>query len=185
MILSAHQPHPGAAIGAAEGMRFKALIASFTFLAFLLLLVPALRAQENATINGSVTDASGAVVANAQLTLTNTATGQIRNEVSNSVGAYRFGNVGIGSYTLDAAAPGFQKYTKTGIVVNVAQTLEEDVQFKVGSASPDRLRPGRSAADSDRNQRSQHAHQRSAGRRAFYQRQQRDGAGSAWPGRFQ
>ncbi|MFZ0270271.1 MAG: carboxypeptidase regulatory-like domain-containing protein [Acidobacteriaceae bacterium] len=135
MILSAHQPHPGAAIGAAEGMRFKALIASFTFLAFLLLLVPALRAQENATINGSVTDASGAVVANAQLTLTNTATGQIRNEVSNSVGAYRFGNVGIGSYTLDAAAPGFQKYTKTGIIVNVAQTLEEDVQFKVGSAT--------------------------------------------------
>ena len=61
-------------------------------------------------------------------------------ESSNSVGAYRFGNVGIGTYTLDATASGFQKYTKTGIVVNVAQTLEEDISFTVGSASPNRLR---------------------------------------------
>ena len=44
-------------------------------------------------------------------------------------------NVGIGTYTLMATAAGFQTYTKTGIVVNVAQTLEEDVQFKVGSAT--------------------------------------------------
>ncbi|HEX3987145.1 MAG TPA: carboxypeptidase regulatory-like domain-containing protein [Acidobacteriaceae bacterium] len=96
---------------------------------------PGLRAQENATINGTVADPSGAVVANAQITLTNNATGVVRHEVSNSVGAYRFGNVGIGTWTLDATAPGFQKFTKTGIVVNVAQTLEEDIQFSVGSAT--------------------------------------------------
>ncbi|HEY6445726.1 MAG TPA: carboxypeptidase regulatory-like domain-containing protein [Acidobacteriaceae bacterium] len=101
----------------------------------LLALTPSLRGQENATINGTVSDASGAVVANAQLSLTNTDTGVVRNEVSNTVGAYRFGNVGIGTYTLEATAPGFQKYTKTGIVVNVAQTLQEDVQFKVGSTT--------------------------------------------------
>jgi hypothetical protein len=101
----------------------------------LLALPPSLRGQENATINGTVSDSSGAVVANAQISLTNTATGVVRKEVSNSVGAYRFGNVGIGTWNLDATAPGFQKYTKTGIVVNVSQTLEEDVQFKVGSAT--------------------------------------------------
>jgi len=39
------------------------------------------------------------------------------------------------TYTLDATASGFQKYTKTGIVVNVAATLEEDISFKVGSAT--------------------------------------------------
>ena len=117
----------------ASGGKF--LPACFALLLLLLALTPALRAQENATINGTVTDATGAVVANAQLTLTNTATGVVRNDVSNSVGAYRFGNVGIGTWTLSATAPGFQTYTKTGIVVNVAQTLEEDVQFKVGSAS--------------------------------------------------
>jgi len=115
--------------------RFIGLALCFLTIAALLILMPRLQAQENATINGTVTDASGAVVSNAKLSLTNTATGQVRNEVSNSVGAYRFGNVGIGTYTLDAAAPGFQKYTKIGIVVNVAETLEENVQFKVGSST--------------------------------------------------
>src|SRR5580698_5754171 len=76
------------------------------------------RAQDNATINGTVTDASGAVVPNAAISLTNPATGQIRQSISNSAGAYRFANVGIGNYTLTATAAGFQKYTKTDIVVN-------------------------------------------------------------------
>jgi hypothetical protein len=116
-------------------MRFPARTAWLAVLALLFSLTPLLRAQENATINGTVTDASGAVVANAQLTLTNTATGQIRNAVSNSVGAYRFASIGIGTYTLDASASGFSKYSKTGIIVNVAQTLEEDIQFKVGAST--------------------------------------------------
>jgi hypothetical protein len=116
-------------------LRFRGWSASLAVLALLFSITPLLRAQENATINGTVTDASGAVIANAQLTLTNTATGQIRNEVSNSVGAYRFGNVGIGTYNLDATASGFSKYSKTGIIVNVAQTLEEDIQFKVGAST--------------------------------------------------
>jgi hypothetical protein len=89
--------------------------------------------QDNATINGTVTDASGAVVPNAPITLANPATGQVRETVSNSTGAYRFANVGIGTYTLSAAVSGFQKYTKTDIVVNVAQTLEEDIALAVGS----------------------------------------------------
>jgi len=90
-------------------------------------------AQDNATLNGTVTDASGAVVPNASISLTNPATGQIRQSVSNSAGAYRFANVGIGSYTLTATAAGFQKYTKTDIVVNVAQSLQEDISLAVGS----------------------------------------------------
>jgi hypothetical protein len=91
------------------------------------------RAQDNATINGAVTDASGAVVPSASISLTNPATGQIRQSVSNSAGAYRFANVGIGNYTLSATATGFQKYTKTDIVVNVAQSLQEDISLAVGS----------------------------------------------------
>jgi hypothetical protein len=94
---------------------------------------PPLRAQDNATINGTVTDSSGALVPNAQLSLTNQATNQVREVVSNTAGAYRFANVGIGNYTLAVNAQGFQKYTKTNIVVNVAQTLEENVTLSVGS----------------------------------------------------
>jgi hypothetical protein len=90
--------------------------------------------QDNATITGTVLDATGAALANAEISLTNTATGQARQATSNTDGIYRFANLGVGHYNLDATASGFQKYTKTDIVVNVAQTLQEDVPLKVGSA---------------------------------------------------
>jgi hypothetical protein len=106
---------------------------SIVLAAALALSTPGAWGQDNATINGTVTDASGALVPNATLTLKNPATGQARESVSNSAGAYRFANVGVGTYTLTVSAQGFQKFTKTDIVVNVAQTLEENVSLAVGS----------------------------------------------------
>jgi hypothetical protein len=73
------------------------------------------------------------MVANATVSITNIATGQIREATANSVGAFHFGNVGAGTYTLSATATGFQKFTRTGIIVNVAQTLEENATLTVGS----------------------------------------------------
>jgi len=109
------------------------LTALFALSAMLLVLTTGAGAQDNATITGTVLDSTGAAVANAGISLTNTATGQVRQVTSNSSGVYRFANVGVGQYTLEASASGFQKYAKTGIVVNVAQTLEEDVSLKIGS----------------------------------------------------
>jgi len=84
-------------------------------------------------ITGTVTDSSGAVVMSAALTLTNTSTGKVRETVSSSTGVYNFVNVGVGTYILAATAQGFEKYTRTGIVVNVAQTVLADVSLKLGS----------------------------------------------------
>ncbi len=106
-----------------------------TLVAVLILWAPRARAQDNGTITGTVTDASGAVVPNAAITLSNPATNQTRETVSNTAGAYRFANMGVGTYNMSATAKGFQKYTKTGIVVNVAQTVEADVVLTVGSES--------------------------------------------------
>jgi hypothetical protein len=103
-------------------------------IATLLLFAPALRAQDNATITGTVIDASGAVVPNADIALTNPATGQIREAKSNEAGLYRFANLGVATYSLTASATGFQKFTQTGIVLNVAQTLGVDIALTVGSA---------------------------------------------------
>src|ERR1700744_1925688 len=100
-----------------------------------LLLAPLVRAQENATITGSVLDPTGAVVPNVTITLTNVATGQARQSVSNSSGIYIFANVGVGHFNLEAAAQGFQKFTRTDIVVNTDQTLKEDVALTVGNAA--------------------------------------------------
>ena len=105
----------------------------FAFIAMLLVLSPGAFSQDNATINGTVLDASGAVVPNAAITLTNPATNQIRSDISNGAGAYRFANLGVGSYTLSASAAGFQKYTKTDIVVHPAQSVEENITLAVGS----------------------------------------------------
>ncbi len=94
---------------------------------------PAARAQENATVTGTVVDSSGAVVPNATVVLTNTATGVTRQVTSNAVGAYRFPNVGIGTYDMVVTASGFAKFTRTGIVVNVASTITADAKLNVGS----------------------------------------------------
>jgi hypothetical protein len=106
---------------------------SIALAAMLFLLAPRAGAQDNATINGTVTDSSGALVPNAQISLKNQATNQIREAVSNSAGAYRFANVGVGNYTLAVTAQGFQTYSMTNIVVNVAQSLEENISLAVGT----------------------------------------------------
>jgi len=107
-----------------------ALIAMFVVA---LLLIPSAGAQENAIITGTVMDSTGAVVPNVEITLTNPATGQVRKATTNTLGAYVFPSLGVGHYTLTATAQGFHKYIVTDIVVNVAQSLKEDVTLTVGS----------------------------------------------------
>jgi hypothetical protein len=91
-------------------------------------------AQETASITGTVTDQSGAVVPNAKLTLTNVATGISRVLVSNGSGRYDAPDLNIGSYTLKADAPGFKSYSQTGITVNVNATLRVDVALEIGQS---------------------------------------------------
>jgi Carboxypeptidase regulatory-like domain len=98
-------------------------------------LAPSIWAQENATVTGAVLDPTGAVIPNVEISLTNTATGQIRQAASNASGIYTFANVGVGHFNLDATAPGFEKFTRTDIVVNTDQTLKEDVTLTVGNAA--------------------------------------------------
>ena len=109
------------------------LVGCFAVITMLLVLTPGAWGQDNATITGTVVDATGAVVPNAAISLTNPATDQVRQDTSNSAGAYRFANVGVGTYALSASVAGFRKYTKTDIVVHPAQTLEEDIALTVGS----------------------------------------------------
>ncbi len=65
-------------------------------------------AQTAGSINGTVTDASQAVVPDAQITLTNAATGGIREVVSSREGYFTIVDLAPGSYNLRVAAAGFK-----------------------------------------------------------------------------
>jgi hypothetical protein len=100
-----------------------------------LLCTGTLFAQENAEITGTVTDSSGAVVPGANVTLTLPQTGATHTGTSNSSGLFDFPGLSIGTYTLSVSASGFQAYSKQGIVLNVGQTLRENVTLTVGGSS--------------------------------------------------
>ena len=92
-------------------------------------------AQENAELTGTVTDPAGAVVSSATVTITNVATGETRHGTSNGAGIYDFAGLNHGTYTLKVEAKGFSRYEKTGIVMNVAATVREDAQLKLGASN--------------------------------------------------
>lgn len=122
-----------AAFGKEKNFSWKRFCAWAAVAAVLALFTPLAQGQANSTVNGTVTDTSGAVIPNATVTLTNDATKMARTITSNAVGAFRFPNIDIGTYTLEVTAPGFAKFTRTNIIVTVATTLEADAKLTVGS----------------------------------------------------
>ena len=85
-------------------------------------------------IAGTVTDASGAVVPNAKVTLTNTDRNQVvRTITTSSDGSYSAPLLPIGHYSIKVTASGFTTYTQTGIVLNVGDKLTVSTPLKVGS----------------------------------------------------
>ncbi len=91
--------------------------------------------QANSTVNGIITDPSGALVAGAAVQLTDMATGTIRSTVSDSSGLYAIPGLNAGTYDLRVTAPGFETYTRRGVVVNISATFRVDVALTVGAAS--------------------------------------------------
>ena len=114
-------------------MRLSCWFVRVLFALALIVCLPRVNAQENATVNGTASDATGAVVPNAAVKLTNTDTGEARTSTSNGSGLFSFPGLHIGHYSLVVTAPGFKTSTTSGIVLNVAQTLEENVTLSIGS----------------------------------------------------
>ncbi len=92
-------------------------------------------AQENAEITGTVTDATGAAVPNATVTITHQATNSARTTQTSGSGLYDFSGLQIGTYNLQVSAAGFKAYAQAGLILNVAQTLRSNVVLEVGAAS--------------------------------------------------
>ena len=117
------------------GMTANIVIACLVLLA-VTLLAPSLMAQSlvSGDITGTVTDPSGAVVANATVTLKSNATGETRSTKTNASGSYRFSLLSPGSYTLDVSAQGFAKAQNT-VVANIGAATISNVKLAVGQGS--------------------------------------------------
>src|SRR5215467_11191448 len=88
----------------------------FAVMAFLASMV---MAQSSSQLNGSVQDPSGASVANANITLTDTATGFQRKTTSNASGLYQFLDLPAGEYRLEVTATGFAKIVVPNVTIQV------------------------------------------------------------------
>ena len=90
---------------------------------------------DEGAINGTVLDATGAVIPNARVTLVNTDQGITLETTSSATGEYTFDPVRIGHYSLTATAKGFAKTTQHNLTVAVAQHLQVNIQLKLGAAT--------------------------------------------------
>src|SRR5712671_6415608 len=107
-----------------------------SFLAMASMLAPYARAQQTlGGITGTVTDASGAIVADATVTLVGDQTKLTRSQNTNSNGGYLFVNLPIGSYTLTITHAGFQSQTIPSILVQANRTASVNSELKVGNVS--------------------------------------------------
>ena len=106
----------------------------FSALLFCLLVVSAM-AQSTASLNGIVTDASGAAVPGAKVMVTNQATGVSSTSQTDSAGAYLFPSLPIGVYRIEVTASGFQKAVVTDLNLPVATSVAQNVQLKIGETA--------------------------------------------------
>ena len=105
--------------------------------AFLFSAAPSAHAQEVnvAGVDGHVTDPSGASVAGAIVKMTEVETHQVHTFTTDTSGAFRFPNLPIGAYTLEVTAPGFKAYRQSGITLEVAHNVEQNVALQVGATT--------------------------------------------------
>ncbi len=130
-------------IGPAASVTYRSILAlcllhAQTFACGLLLslLLPAsLMAQQSSSINGSVTDASGSAVSDAEVTLKDTAQGTTFNVKTNGSGEYAFPALQAGGYSLEVVAPGFQKFEASGITLRVSRAERIDAKLSVGAVT--------------------------------------------------
>src|ERR1700733_15820117 len=105
------------------------------FAALLVIIGTPLLAQYRSTVSETVTDSKGGLITNAAITIVNTQTGTESKTISNSAGLYSFPGLTAGTYELRAESPTFQRFTQSGIVLELSQTARIDIQMSVGNVT--------------------------------------------------
>src|ERR1700694_5190543 len=114
--------------------------ASFVLFAWILgiclmVSVPLHAQVTGATISGTITDASGGVIAGAQVSVRNTATGIIRDTTTDSAGFYTVPNLIPGPYEVKVTANGFTTAVQSNLTLAVGAQQQLNIPMKVGETS--------------------------------------------------
>jgi hypothetical protein len=84
-------------------------------------------------ILGTVTDASGAVIARAKITVTDTAKNTSRSLITNSAGEYTAPDLDPGTYAVSAEAPGFKKTESKSVILEVSRDVQVNLRLVPGA----------------------------------------------------
>ncbi|MBN8733397.1 MAG: TonB-dependent receptor [Acidobacteria bacterium] len=106
-----------------------------SFFGSLLLFLPLYAQVDRATLTGTVSDASGAAIATATVTVEADTTGFRRQTTTSNDGVYRLPGLVIGAYTITIAKSGFQSVKIDNTVLRVGQTRTLDAQLTVGAVA--------------------------------------------------
>ena len=101
----------------------------------LLLAVPVLAQNNTGIISGRVTDPSGAVVPNAQITVTQTETNVESVSETNSDGLFRVPSLINGPYRVIIVASGFKRQVREGLALRIGENLNVEIKLEVGAVS--------------------------------------------------
>src|SRR5437879_5858651 len=104
-------------------------------LAIGLVIQAAATAQTTATIVGTVTDESGAVVPNSAIKVTNELTGWTRDFTSGTDGEYLANLLPPGIYSVEVSAQGFKRVIRKGISLTVGQNATVDIALALGTVT--------------------------------------------------
>src|ERR1700737_1600853 len=88
-----------------------------------------------ASITGTVKDSSGAIIPNAQVSITDVATGVVRNVSTDAAGLYSAPNLLPGTYEVRVTATGFSTAVQKGVTLTVGAQQVLDFTMKVGQMS--------------------------------------------------
>ena len=116
--------------------RGNAFIACCVVVLFLVMSSSArLAAQTSGVISGHVADATGAVIPNANVTLTNVGTSAERSTVTTGAGDYTFPDVPPAIYKVQVTHAGFKTETSEALELQVQQSLRQDFTMQVGAVT--------------------------------------------------
>jgi len=114
---------------------FRKLFVTAVSLLSLLFSLPTFSQTTNATLGGTVSDSSGALIPGVSITATNVATGIVTSVITNESGAYQFASLQPGAYKVSGELPGFQTQTYNDVQLGGSQQVRLNFMLQVGGLS--------------------------------------------------